>query len=376
VRDPDHATCDMIIHLLSLLPLMLQQQLLLLPVRSGGGSGGGSSGRSGGGSSGGGSGGSSGGFSGGSSGGSSSGGSAGGALIGLIVLGVFGIFALLIVFLVWRAIRKSKKARTESVSALAMDSMSTAKMQADSQDQLLYGLQLVKYADPNFDIVRFDEAARRVFYAMQTAWCERNPGLTRQITADALWQVTKQQIDSYVQRGAFNRLDGLAVQYTFIQHITIDDKQHIVVRFFVDSADYDVDSTGKVIKGKTNVASWSEDWVFTREAAAKTVVTGGIADAKCPNCGAPLAVDNLGRCDYCHAAIMGGQHDWVLFRIDQLSSLEDGWDTRGVTAEALNQGYDAWVQQQQQEQQNPLAPPPAEPPPPTDPEDPQGQQPT
>ena len=43
---------------------------------------------------------------------------------------------------------------------------------------------------------------------------------------------------------------------------------------------------------------------------------------KCPNCGAPLDLDLAGICKYCRAPVMSGEFDWVLTRIEQLSSYE------------------------------------------------------
>lgn len=190
--------------------------------------------------------------------------------------------------------------------------------------------------DPGFDSGQFEDSVQRIFYAVEQAWCERDPSKTRTVMNDSLWQNHKQQMDAYVTRGAFNRLDSLALQFTFIESIQLGQtNQQIVVRFFADSADYDVNDAGKVLTGHKNVTSWTEDWVFVRSATATSKVGGGISAARCPNCNAPLDVDALGNCNFCKAAIMGGQHDWVLDRIDQIASLEIGWAMRGISCREL-----------------------------------------
>ena len=37
----------------------------------------------------------------------------------------------------------------------------------------------------------------------------------------------------------------------------------------------------------------------------------------CPNCGAPLEINQVGECRYCRAAVTSGRFDWVLSRIEQ-----------------------------------------------------------
>ncbi len=310
-----------------------------IPVRGGGGHGGGSSGggsKGGGGSSGGGvhsgGGGSSGNtpFTSGNSGGSSS--VAGAASLIIIALAI-GVPILIIGLVLFFILRSRKRSAAAFPTTLPMPAVSTAQVGA----AVTSGYQQLLAADKSFDIVKFNESANRVFYAVQTAWCERNPGLTRQVMADGIWQAHKQQIADYVSRGAHNELDNLAVQNIYIQNISVGQRQYITVRFVVYSSDYDVDDEGKVIKGNKDGQYWAEDWVFSREGGVTTTQKPGIAESACPNCGAPMAVDSLGNCDYCHAAIMGGAYDWVLYRIDQLPNLEYAQSTAGPTADVLAQ---------------------------------------
>jgi hypothetical protein len=49
-----------------------------------------------------------------------------------------------------------------------------------------------------------------------------------------------------------------------------------------------------------------------------TQTTGrSILDKVCPNCGAPLEINQVGECRYCNAAVTSGRFDWVLSRIEQ-----------------------------------------------------------
>ncbi len=323
--------------------------MTFVPVRGGGGTGGHSSGGGGGG------------HSGGSSGGGSThyfgpgSGGGGGGLAGIFLLMAIGVPILIIIFIIVLVVMRSRKRSSVQAYPITIPVANAATQGQDASAIVAEYHQLLA-VDPAFDVLKFNESANRVFYAVQTAWCDRNPGLTRQVMADGIWQAHKSQIDGYTERNAHNKLDNLAVQYTYIQHISTGAKQYITQRFIVYSSDYDVDDAGKVIKGNTTSDYWSEDWVFTRDGDVKTTSKPGIADAACPNCGAPMSVDSLGNCDYCHAAIMGGAYDWVLYRIDQLPSLEYAQATAGPTPQAL-------AEMPPPVQQPPVQPPPAQPPP-------------
>jgi len=40
-------------------------------------------------------------------------------------------------------------------------------------------------------------------------------------------------------------------------------------------------------------------------------------DLNCPNCAAPLKVNNAGVCQFCGGKITSGEFDWVLSKIEQ-----------------------------------------------------------
>ena len=70
--------------------------------------------------------------------------------------------------------------------------------------------------------------------------------------------------------------------------------------------------TGITLRGGQETHSWSEDLTFGRSAAAVSPAAGGLPAKHCPNCGAPLDLDDNGACQYCHGIVTAGRHDWVL----------------------------------------------------------------
>ncbi|MHB8572929.1 MAG: Tim44 domain-containing protein [Candidatus Dormibacteria bacterium] len=181
------------------------------------------------------------------------------------------------------------------------------------------GLAAIIANDPGFNEVKFDERARMAFFMLQRAWMDRNLDEGRAYMSPGLYMTWKQQVDQMVQLHKKNILENLNIQgLRLVAAEHTSDYDHITVRFDAVCADYEVDeTTGKLVFGQKQDRPFTEYWTFTRSAGARTLVTGGVTDQKCPNCGAPLSVNETGECHYCKTAITSGQFDWTLSRIDQ-----------------------------------------------------------
>lgn len=84
--------------------------------------------------------------------------------------------------------------------------------------------------------------------------------------------------------------------------------------FFADGLEY-TQRGEKVVGGsKGRRRSYTEYWTFVRSAERRGVVHSDVA---CPNCGAPIAMSDIGDCTHCNAAIENGSIDWTLSRIEQ-----------------------------------------------------------
>jgi predicted lipid-binding transport protein (Tim44 family) len=181
------------------------------------------------------------------------------------------------------------------------------------------GLAAIAAHDPGFSKEDFLQQVQRTFFIVEQAWAQRQPGMSRQVMADALWQQHRVQIQGYIDANKRNVLEDLAVGDLTIVGAHRDAKYDtITVRVLASCADYDVDDNGHVVRGDKHVGQWMEDWTFQRSASAVTPTDGGTLAAKCPNCGAPLDLDLTGACKYCKAPVSSGDYDWVLARIAQI----------------------------------------------------------
>jgi hypothetical protein len=70
--------------------------------------------------------------------------------------------------------------------------------------------------------------------------------------------------------------------------------------------------TGLTLRDRPDGSTWAEDLTFGRSARATTPASGGLPARRCPSCGAPLALDADGACNYCQGIVTAGRHDWVL----------------------------------------------------------------
>ena len=189
--------------------------------------------------------------------------------------------------------------------------------QPDVQEQLA----AIKAGDPNFTEQQFLDRAQAAFFLLQKAWQDRNPDEGRAYMSPGLYMGWKMQVDQMTAQHRKNVLEALYIQGLHIVKAGHDDNfDTITVRVDASAKDYDVDEqTGKKLGGDSSDTPFTEYWNFTRSAGAKTLVTGGITEKKCPNCGAPLEVNETGSCKYCGAAVTSGKFDWVLGKIDQAS---------------------------------------------------------
>jgi hypothetical protein len=144
---------------------------------------------------------------------------------------------------------------------------------------------------------------------------------SRSFTSPGLYLGWSSQVQQLIELHKKNVLEGLRIddlRLDSIRHGTVFDD--VTVRVAASCADYEVDErTGKMIFGSKQPSSFTEFWTFQRSRGAQT--TGrSVLDKVCPNCGAPLDINQVGECKYCKAAVTSGRFDWVLSRIEQ----EDG----------------------------------------------------
>jgi hypothetical protein len=171
--------------------------------------------------------------------------------------------------------------------------------------------------NPSFSWGPFQARARLIFNELQAAWSTLDWERARPHETDNLFQMHQYWIDAYKRQHLRNVLDQSTV--TAMQPVKIKEDafyNSITLRIGAQGYDYTVDDGGRVVSGsKDNLRYWSEYWTFIRNRKAQA--TPAKADLNCPNCGAPMKVNNAGICQFCGGKITSGEFDWILSKIEQ-----------------------------------------------------------
>lgn len=171
--------------------------------------------------------------------------------------------------------------------------------------------------NPSFAWGEFQARARLIFDELQAAWSTLNWERARPHETDNLFQMHQYWIAAYKRQHLRNVLDQCRI--TALQPVKLQEDAFynaITLRIGAQGYDYTVDQSGRVVSGaKTKLRYWSEYWTFIRNRQAKAGPAR--ADLNCPNCGAPLKVNNAGVCEFCSGKITSGEFDWVLSKIEQ-----------------------------------------------------------
>lgn len=134
-------------------------------------------------------------------------------------------------------------------------------------------------AGPYFDERSFKDMAMDIFFKIQGAWAERNPGLVRNLLTDEMYNALDKDAEELKREKKFNKLDNIAVRSVDIAEDWQESgADFITVKFYANLLDYVVDeTTGQVMNGsKTQPVKFEEYWTFTRPAGAREWVLSAI----------------------------------------------------------------------------------------------------
>ena len=262
-----------------------------------------------------------GGFGGGGSFGGGGGFGGGGLLLPFLFFGGGGggfFFFLFILFALFQVYRRMSIGNPMQASNYGPAYAPMAQMRSSLTDDLA----ALQAKDPNFNQQMFLDRAQAAFFALQKAWMDRNLEPARVYMSDGIYHRWKTQIDAMIAAHKKNMLDNLVIGGVHIVKAQTDANfDTITVRIDASAADYEVDDTtaNKVIYGSRQNQNFTEYWTFIRSASARTKAGEGAEMTQCPNCGAPLSINESGVCSYCKAVVTSGQFGWVLDNITQAS---------------------------------------------------------
>lgn len=178
------------------------------------------------------------------------------------------------------------------------------------------GIARITANDPQFSMPLFRARAEMVFGELQAAWSSRDWTRSRPYVSDNLFQMQLYWIETFERlkiRNVLEQLEILDVQLAAVQSDAYYDV--ITVRIIARCLDYYRAEDGRILSGSArSPRRFTEYWTFIRGRGK-----GGPpkAEKRCPNCGAPVQINQAGICDYCKAKVTSGEFDWILSRIEQ-----------------------------------------------------------
>jgi predicted lipid-binding transport protein (Tim44 family) len=180
------------------------------------------------------------------------------------------------------------------------------------------GVANLRASDPGFEMDAFRGRVKVAFRALQDAWCAQNLDAGRAFLSPGAYFTWRAQLETMAAEGRRNVMEQLIVQRidpVMIVHGRVFDD--ITVRIVASAADFEVDAGNKIVFGDRTVRPFTEDWTFQRSVGVATSQKPGTLENTCPSCGAPVALNQIGECRYCKAAVTSGKFDWVVSRIEQ-----------------------------------------------------------
>lgn len=174
--------------------------------------------------------------------------------------------------------------------------------------------------DPNFQKSKFIDKVQTAFFAIQKGWTEKDLSRMRGYMTDTQYQRLQMQLDDFKRRNITNILEQISIgRVQLVKYFQEGKYQTIICAIDASMIDYKIeDATKKILDGNpSQMNQFTEFWTFIRSGEAKTKDIDTLISKTCPNCGAPLDINEFGKCSYCHAYVISGEFDWVLSNISQ-----------------------------------------------------------
>jgi len=186
------------------------------------------------------------------------------------------------------------------------------------------GIQTLMYTEgnqqwPAYEKAFFEDVVRPCFMILYKSWTERKWEPVRPFLTDRLFESQKWWIEEYKRQKLVNKLDKIEILKIETARVDVDKfYAAITVRIFARCMDYTTDEQGKVLKGSPKQPrAFTEYWTFVKNASVPSGERPSATTKSCPSCGAPVKINESGKCEFCSAKVTDGSFNWVLTRIEQ-----------------------------------------------------------
>ena len=180
----------------------------------------------------------------------------------------------------------------------------------------------VKYGDPNFDAEAFTSWVKEVYLKLQVAWTEKNWNSVRALESTSLYSQHSTQLEDHIRAKTTNVLEKVCIENVRIKEFieNPDGNDTLVVILSSTLRDYVIDDESRhVLEGdpkKDLFTVYQLNFIRKHGSQTESTVQEDAVSDHCPNCGAPLKISAISKCDYCGAELTRSPNQWVLDTYD------------------------------------------------------------
>ncbi|MBQ6235047.1 MAG: zinc-ribbon domain-containing transport protein [Clostridia bacterium] len=188
---------------------------------------------------------------------------------------------------------------------------------------LLHPISELIARDPDFSPEDLKEWLQNLYIKMQDCCTKRDVEPIRPYFSDALWQQFDRQVKQLRSNHRTNYVERISVLSVDIKGCYQDKGEDVIVaEIYARITDYTLnDDTGTVVAGSRDREKFmTYEYSLSRPIGMKTEPRAeGVTERHCPNCGAPLSVNESIKCPYCDSVLTFSDHDWTVYAIKGIS---------------------------------------------------------
>jgi predicted lipid-binding transport protein (Tim44 family) len=174
-------------------------------------------------------------------------------------------------------------------------------------------IDAIRALDQGFEIESFLQRAEMTFFLVKRGIQKNDAAAIRPYLNDTMFTAVSQNIAQSKSQHRHALLESLNIRGLAVEDAQCTAQgQSLQVHFDLVYRAKTLDDSNSVVNDEGEDRSHGERWTFTRSAAARTALNGGVVAAKCPACGAELRLGLDGVCAHCKASVTNGAVDWVV----------------------------------------------------------------
>lgn len=226
---------------------------------------------------------------------------------------LFLIFIFIVIAIVSKAAKNSSGGSYNTSTSYNTDPTRHRRVENNRQ-----AIARLRNGDPNFDADTFTSWAKEVYIQLQAAWTKKDWNSVRSLESASLYSQHSTQLEEYIQNHTTNVLEKVYVENVRIKDFyeNPDGNDTLVVILSSTLRDYLIeDKTRKVLEGNPQqdlFTVYQMNFIRQHGSQTESSVQDEAFSDRCPNCGAPLKISAISKCDYCGSDITRSPDQWVL----------------------------------------------------------------